>query len=123
MKEHNYTNLALDIRAIFEMHHKILNALSFPFFFEFPKDSCESASVFFGVCVKQIFPNADVKIVHGTTRGQSDYHHYWVEIDKKTYDLTLDQFQDSQNSGNVFSPMYSKQKHPLANLFYYKKTQ
>lgn len=46
MKEYSYQNLALDIRAIFEKDHQMLNDLSFPFFFNFPKDSCQSASVF-----------------------------------------------------------------------------
>ncbi len=123
MKEYSYQNLALDIRAIFEKDHQILNDLSFPFFFNFPKDSCQSASVFFGVCLQQLFPDAVVKIVFGKTRGDGKYRHYWVEVDNKVYDLTLDQFEPWLGSKftNLSKPIYSVKKHPLANYFFQKQ--
>ncbi|MBH2875850.1 hypothetical protein I5L47_25270 [Serratia marcescens] len=75
------------------------------------------------MCLKQVFPDAEVKIVRGTTRGDDKYHHYWVEVDKKIYDLTLDQFEkwlEPKFSG-VSKPIYSEKIHPLAKYYFYKK--
>ena len=123
MKDFTYLNLALDVRAIFERDHDMLNDLSFPFFFQFPTNCCQSASVFFGICVKQLFPGSQVQIIRGTTRGDDEYHHYWVVVDKKTYDLTLDQFEEwiEPKFSGVSKPIYAESKHPLAKYFFYKK--
>lgn len=123
MKDYSCLSLALDIRAVFERDHQMLNDLSFPFFFQFPKDSCQSASIFFGTCLQQLFPSVVVKIVRGTTRGDDVYHHYWVEVDNKIYDLTLDQFEPWLGSKfkGVSKPIYSEKKHPLAKFFFYKQ--
>lgn len=123
MRYKDINKLALDVRAIFEEHCQILNDLSFPFFFDFPKNSCQSASVFFGVCLKQLFPDLDVKIVHGRTRGDSDHHHFWVEVNEKIYDLTLDQFQSwlGERYDGLNHPVYDVKKHPLAGYFFYKE--
>lgn len=123
MKDHGCINLALDIRAVFERHHELLDDLSFPFFSQFPTNSCQSASVFLGICLQQLFPEKTVKIIHGTTRGDDNYHHFWVEVDKKVYDLTLDQFQSwlGGRFDGISKPIYSEKKHPLANYFFYKQ--
>lgn len=125
MKDFNHLSLAFDIRTIFEREHEMLNDLSFPFFYQFPKDCCQSASIFLGVCLKQFFPDAEVKIVRGTTRGDDEYHHYWVEVDKRIYDLTLDQFEKwlEPKFSRVSRPIYSEKRHPLAKYYFYKKKE
>lgn len=120
MKDCDYITLAKDIRDIFERDHKILNDLSFPFFYDFPKNSCQSASVFFSVCLQQLFPKAEILVIHGI--NNTNEHHYWVEVDKKNYDLTLDQFEPMLSSSfqHLSYPIYSESIHPLADHFTFK---
>ena len=86
--------LAKALRRIFE---DCCGDLEIPFFYSFPENSCEGASVFFGHIVKVFFPEAKVDIVKGF-RIFSEYdtgYHFWVEVNGRVFDLTSDQFDES----------------------------
>ncbi|QEZ91937.1 hypothetical protein [Proteus sp. CD3] len=58
----------------------------------------------------------------GSSR-KDDNHHYWLEVDKKIFDLTVEQFVPWMDKKYhcPASPIYSDKKHPLAGYFFYKK--
>ncbi|HDF2329247.1 TPA: hypothetical protein PC537_002848 [Morganella morganii] len=117
--------LAKDIKYIFVENKDTLNDLGFPFFYSFPQNGCQSASVFLAIYFSQIFAEVDVYVVHGKTRGDEDCHHYWVEVNSKVYDITLDQFYPllkDEYDGLEF-PIYSGNKHPLSMYFFYKERE
>ncbi|MDE9569610.1 hypothetical protein [Xenorhabdus bovienii] len=120
--QNGLVKLATDIRKIFEQEHQKINDMGIPFFYSFPINSCQGTSVFLGMVAQQFFPDADIKIVLGGDRKNEDFH-YWLEIDKKVYDLTVDQFiswMDKQYNCPD-KPIYAEKKHPLAKYFFYKK--
>jgi len=82
--------LAKQVRAIYDKSRRE----KFPLFIgslQFPRNSCERASRVFGHLVKNIHPNADVKIVAGYCYSKNEYH-YWALVNELVYDLTCDQF-------------------------------
>ncbi|WP_323855341.1 hypothetical protein [Xenorhabdus koppenhoeferi] len=89
--QNGLVKLATDIRKIFEIEHQRINDMRIPFFCSFPVNSCQGASVFLCMAAQQFFPNTDIKIVLGGDR-KGEYFDYWLEIDKKVYDLIVDQF-------------------------------
>ncbi|MGJ0626294.1 hypothetical protein [Xenorhabdus bovienii] len=120
--QNGLVKLAADTRTVFEKEHQKINDMGIPFFYSFPINSCQGSSVFFGMVAQQFFPNADIKIVLSSDRKKRE-HHYWLEIDKKVYDLTVDQFiswMDEQYNCPD-KPIYAEKKHPLAKYFFYKK--
>ncbi|MEQ1969468.1 hypothetical protein ABLA30_21375 [Xenorhabdus nematophila] len=120
--QNGLVKLATNIRTVFEKEHQKINDMRIPFFYSFPINSCQGASVFLSMAAQQFFPNADIKIVIGGDRKNEDFH-YWLEIDKKIYDLTIDQFiswMDKQYNCPD-KPIYAEKKHPLARYFFYKK--
>ncbi|MBI6549930.1 hypothetical protein [Xenorhabdus lircayensis] len=120
--QNGLVKLASDIRTIFEQEHQKINDMGIPFFYSFPINSCQGASVFFGMVAQQFFPDADIKIVLGSDRKKR-VHHYWLEIDKKIYDQTVDQFiswMDEQYNCPD-KPIYAEKKHPLTKYFFYKQ--
>jgi len=40
---------AIDLRLVFDQTHDELNETGIPFFYSFPKNSCQGASVFLGL--------------------------------------------------------------------------
>lgn len=99
-----------EIRKIF-LENK--GNIDLPFFYAFPKNSCESASYFLAALLAQEFPNKEFLVVHGH-QYTSDEHHYWVEVDGRVIDITADQFN------NVREPIYGADKHPLECKFFPK---
>ena len=84
----------------------------FPLFmgsFQFPIASCEGSSRIFAHIVKKRYPKSKVIVVEGYDY-QNDDRHYWVIIDKLTYDLTCDQFDEyaSLIFGESSTPLISK---------------
>jgi hypothetical protein len=90
----NLMKLALRLRVIFEENHKDLDI---PFFYSFPKNCCEGASIYFGHIAKIMYPDMDIKIIKGFRVFNEDDEgcHFWAEVDGKVYDLTSDQFVES----------------------------
>lgn len=114
--------LARSTRSVFEQHYESLTGL--PFFTSFPLNCCQGASVVFGMLVSLLPTQHTVTVVKGDTRNRRESH-YWLEIDRLVYDLTLDQFQETL--GNRFdgidAPLYGAAKHPLRMHFFYKERQ
>ncbi|MFS1908099.1 hypothetical protein BCU30_018325 [Vibrio lentus] len=84
--------------------------IDLPFFYSFPKNSCESASYFLAALLAQKFPDKEFLVVHGY-KHSSDEHHYWVEVDGRVIDITADQFN------KVREPIYGADSHPLEGKF------
>ncbi|EOW1267108.1 hypothetical protein PPN86_12410 [Proteus mirabilis] len=104
------------------MTHTKLDSMGFPHFSDFPVNSCQGSSILLGLEASQNFSTSKVEIVLGSTRKR-DVHHYWVEIDNKVYDLTIDQFSSSIDKKYQCptNPVYAAKKHPLRNYFFYKE--
>jgi hypothetical protein len=87
--------LAKSLRTIFEERHK---ELDIPFFYNFPKNSCEGASMFFGHIAKVMCPEMNISIVKGFRVFEEDDegYHFWVEINNRIFDLTSDQFDEAK---------------------------
>lgn len=115
--------LAKDLRRVFEQHHEQLNEMGCPFFSMFPENCCQGASIMLGMLAEFFIPTCSVVIIKGSTRGFGTNYHYWLTIDGRVYDLTLDQFQSTL--GNKFDqlrrPLFSSAKHPLRMHFFHKK--
>lgn len=105
--------LARSTRSVFELHYESLTGL--PFFTSFPLNSCQGASVVFGMLLPT---QHTVAVVKGDTRDRRESH-YWLEIDGLVYDLTLDQFKDTLGSrfDGINAPLYGAAKHPLRMYF------
>ena len=108
--------LARSTRSVFEPHYESLTGL--PFFTSFPLNSCQGASVVFGMLVMLLPTQHTVAVVKGDTRDRRESH-YWLEIDGLVYDLTLDQFKDTLGSrfDGINAPLYGAAKHPLRMYF------
>lgn len=85
------------------------NEIDLPFFKSFPKNCCESASLFLGKIIKEKKPQYEVFFVKGLS-GDGECH-YWLEIDRFVVDITIEQFDGFE------SPVYSAAVHPLVNNF------
>jgi len=85
--------------------------IDLPFFYSFPKNSCESASYFLAALLAQKFSGKEFFVVHGY-KHSSDEHHYWVEVDGRVIDITADQFS------NIREPIYGADCHPLEGKFF-----
>lgn len=94
------------IRLLYELGK---DTIDLPHFRSFPKNSCEGASLFLGAYLKEIFPSSNIVYVKGYDKHGSI--HFWLEIDGKVFDPTLDQF-DGFNS-----PLWSGDSHPLKAVF------
>lgn len=114
--------LASDLRKILEKTHTKLDSMGFPFFFDFPVNCCQGSSILLGLEASERFPSSKIEVVVGSTRKR-DVHHYWVEVDNKVYDLTIDQFSSwlDEKYQCPSSPIYAAIKHPLRNYFFYKE--
>lgn len=115
---------AIDLRLVFDQTHDELNETGIPFFYSFPKNSCQGASVFLGLFFTWLYPSAVISIVKGS-HPTRDEHHYWVELNAKVYDLTNDQFESllGETYQDLNAPVYATKKHPLQNYFFYKKKE
>ncbi|MDC9597210.1 hypothetical protein [Xenorhabdus anantnagensis] len=120
--QNGLVKLATDTRTVFEKEHQKIDDMGIPFFYSFPKNACWGSSILVSMAVQQFFPDTDIKIVLGGNRKNDDFH-YWLEIDKKVYDLTVDQFiswiDEQYNCPD--KPIYAEKKHPLAKYFFYKQ--
>jgi len=101
-------DLARQLRLIYEQGSKE----KFPLFmgsFQFPTASCEGSSRVFAHIVSQRYPESKVFVVEGYDHP-NDERHYWVLVDKLTYDLTCDQFDDFKRPilGESSTPFLSK---------------
>ena len=114
--------LARDLRRVLDNHGQYLDDSGVPFFNMFPENCCQGASVFFGMLLSHFFTRNAIKVVHGSTRNRL-FHHFWVEVDSKVYDLTVEQFHETMGFKypGIESPVYGKDKHPLRKYFFYKE--
>ena len=114
--------IAKDLRTIFDKNHDHLNDLGLPFFYSFPTNSCQGASVLLAYYFYRLFPEANTQVVLGSNRKR-DENHYWVELDGKTFDITLDQCQSwlGDKYIDISKPIYESSKHPLRNYFFFKE--
>ncbi len=112
--------LARSTRTVFELHSESLTGLTL--FTSFPLNSCQGASVVFGMLVTLLPTQHTVTVVKGDTRDGSESH-YWLQVDGLVYDLTLDQFQETLGSrfDGINAPLYGAAKHPLQMHFFYKE--
>ncbi|WP_149330709.1 MULTISPECIES: hypothetical protein [Citrobacter] len=115
---------ARDLRLVFDHTHSELDETGIPFFYSFPKNACQGASVFLGLFFTWLYPGAVICIVKGSHRTK-DEHHYWVELNARVYDLTNDQFEPwlGETYQGLNAPVYATKKHPLRNYFFYKKRE
>ncbi|MGM1189335.1 hypothetical protein [Serratia liquefaciens] len=122
MKKETIVQFARDLRLVFENTHDELDDIGMPFFYSFPKNSCQGASVFLSLFLTWLFPDAIIKVVKGSNRKR-DEHHYWVEVNSKVYDLTNDQFNSwlGDKYSGLDSPVYAHEQHPLRSYFFYKE--
>ncbi|ECK6591654.1 hypothetical protein ICC55_002889 [Salmonella enterica] len=116
------TKLAKDLRRTLEENDNYLGESGMPFFGMFPENCCQGTSVFLGMLLSHFLTRDMIKVVRGSTRDRL-YHHFWVEVDSKIYDLTLDQFHETMNGKykGIEKPVYGEDKHPLRNYFFYKE--
>jgi len=65
----------------------------------FLRTAVKGASFFFGYIAQDIVPSETIEIVKGqrSYNGQVE-HHYWIESDGNIFDLTVDQFGNSELS-------------------------
>jgi len=96
-----------NIRSLFELKKDYIDL---PFFYSFPKNTCESAACFHGLLIREKFPDMRVEVVHGYNR-EEDENHYWVEVEGTIFDLTCDQFE------GISDPIYAASVHPLSTYF------
>jgi len=81
-------------------------------FKSFPKNCCEHCSVLFGYYLNLIMPGSTVEIIRGVDDSSYDLaYHFWLEVDGRIYDLTLDQFDECS------LPVYGGKVHPFQNVF------
>lgn len=113
--------LASDLRNILERDHAKLDSMGFPFINMFPCDCCRGASVFLGLIANKYYPKHAINVVLGTTLDESNGH-YWVEINDKVYDITIDQFSSWDNLKEQYPnyPIYDLDIHPLESYFCHK---
>ncbi|WP_299787372.1 hypothetical protein [uncultured Shewanella sp.] len=95
------------VRAVFQLNR---DKIGLPFFSGFPKNSCRGASLFLGYLLKEQFPGTKIELIHGSHRYK-DEHHYWLEVDGYTFDITADQFEQFS------SPIYAWVANPLKEYF------
>ena len=102
-------DLAKLIRLIYEKGNKE----DFPLFmgsFQFPKASCEGSSRIFSHIISKKYPKSKIHVVEGYDYPNDD-RHYWVVVDKLTYDLTCDQFE------GFSTPILGESSNPLISRF------
>lgn len=97
-------------KVVREVFLEYRDSIDLPFFYSFPKNSCESASYFLAALLAQKFPEKEFFVVHGY-QHRTDENHFWVEVDGKIIDITADQFK------GVKEPLYGVDIHPLVNKF------
>lgn len=116
------TKLAKDLRIVLSDNGDYLSDAGVPFFGMFPENCCQGASVFLGMLLSHFLPRNSIKITHGSTRNRM-YHHFWVEVNEKVYDLTIDQFHENLGSkySKIEKPVYGEDNHPLRQYFFYKE--
>lgn len=114
--------LSRDLRRILEDNGNYLGNSGVPFFGMFPENCCQGASIFLGMLLNHYQPHDAIKIIHGSTRNRM-YHHFWVEVGSKVYDLTVDQFHENLGGKyhRIETPAYGEDKHPLRQYFFYKE--
>ncbi|WFC30143.1 hypothetical protein PT008_08105 [Proteus mirabilis] len=114
-----YIEVAKLLHTIFQQYHE---RMDLPFFCTYPLNCCQGASILLGQLILDLHPNAEITIVKGSSR-KDDNHHYWLEVDKKIFDLTVEQFVSWMNKKYhcPASPIYGDKKHPLAGYFFYKQ--
>lgn len=110
-----YIEVAKLLHAIFQQYHE---RMDLPFFCIYPLNCCQGASILLGQLILDLHPNAKVTIVKGDSRKDNNYH-YWLEVDKKIFDLTVEQFVSWMDKKYhcLYSPIYGEKKHPLAGYF------
>lgn len=116
------TKLAKDLRIVLSDNSDYLSDAGVPFFGMFPENCCHGASVFFGMLLSHFLPRNSIRVTRGSTRNRM-YHHFWVEVNEKVFDLTIDQFYGNLGSrySKIESPIYGEDKHPLRKYFFYKE--
>ncbi|MCU7974890.1 hypothetical protein L5M43_06300 [Shewanella sp. SW36] len=100
------SDFALQFRAALDMYS---NSIELPHFYNFPRNCCEGTSIYFAFLAMQLFPSANVEVVHAW--NLDDEHHYWVDIDGLVFDLTADQFDECN------APIIGDAQSPLSQMF------
>lgn len=115
---------AKDLHSVFQSNCNKLDKIGIPFFYSFPTNACQGASVYLSLFFTWLVPEATVRVVKGSHRTL-DHHHYWVELDGKVFDLTNAQFESwlGERYPELDSPVYAQRKHPLRNYFFYKERE
>lgn len=94
------------IRELFELGK---GHIDLPYFHSFPKNSCEGASLFLGAYLNEKFPNTSIGYLKGYDKN--GLIHFWLEVDGKVFDITLDQFD------GFSSPLWNAVNHPLEGIY------
>ncbi|MEZ8097227.1 hypothetical protein ACED51_24280 [Photobacterium swingsii] len=95
------------LRSYLKVHHK---NIELPRLRLFPKGSCETSSLLLGKLLKSEFPDNEVWFVEGRN-SNSNERHFWIEINNKTFDITLDQFD------GIESPLYGVRSSFIESRF------
>jgi hypothetical protein len=92
--------------------------MDLPFFCTYPLNCCQGTSILLGQLILDLHSNAEITIVKGSSR-KDDNHHYWLEVDKNIFDLTVEQFVSWMDKKYhcPASPIYGEKKHSLTNYF------
>lgn len=114
-----YIEVAKLLHTIFQQYHE---RMDLPFFCTYPLNCCQGASILLGQLTLDLYPNTEITIAKGSSR-KDDNHHYWLEVDKKIFTLTVEQFVSWMDKKYhcPASPIYGEKKHSLANYFFYKQ--
>lgn len=103
----NCIDLAQRTRIFFEENHRNLNL---HFISNFPHNSCETSSLLLGKVLFDTFPQKHIFFVVGTNSSKFE-RHFWIEVQKRTFDITADQFE------NITKPIYGKTSQIITNRF------
>jgi hypothetical protein len=105
-RETNMVEVSRKVRQLFELAKE---DIELPFFSTFPKNSCEGASIFLGMILKEKYPTARIDYVKGYSKNRG--MHFWLEVDGKVFDVTADQFPQ------IESPIWAAEYHPLSEMY------
>jgi len=73
---------------------------------EFPRNSCETASILVALTAEKVYLNRKIRVIKGTQPGKQ-LMHFWVEVDNQVIDVTAHQFDEYHDAltSNVPSPL------------------
>jgi hypothetical protein len=84
--------------------------IDLPFIYDFPKNSCEIASIVLGLSIIRVCQKSNLYIISGYCKNSDEYH-YWLESDDLIIDITCSQFL------NIEDVCFSPETYPLSKKY------